>query len=189
MRLPRHPDLEVVELRPPMPRALADFAANAELLSLRSLVDGWAPDRRVFCAVYGRAVVGVTSLIPERVCHFVDDEGMPASLVATYLCSTEVASELRGCGVGSLLYSIRLEVARSQGASMLLEILGAGRSGSVAPDARNGLRWHLRRGFSIVGESQEADRGPVLLGRCCRAGLPSCACRSTCCGVAGPSRY
>ncbi len=161
--MPLHPDIEVVELRPPMPRALAEFAATAELLSLRSLAAEWAPGRRVLCALRAEAVVGVTSLMPGRECHYLDGEGVPVSLVATYLCSTEVAAELRGCGIGSLLYSARLEAALSHGARMLLEILGAGRSGSVSPGARNGLGWHLRHGFTVVGESPDEDRGPVLL--------------------------
>jgi GNAT superfamily N-acetyltransferase len=165
MTLPRHSGLDVVELRPPMPRALAAFTGNAELLSLRSLAGEWAPGQRVFGAVQAGAVVGVTSLMTGLARDFEDHEGMPAKLVATYLCSTEVAAELRGHGIGSLLYSARLEVAKSESASMLLEILGSGRPGSVAPGARNGLRWHLRRGFSIIGASLEPDRGPVLFRR------------------------
>lgn len=140
----------------------ADFLRTATLRSVRRLIDCTPEGLEMLVAVCDGRVIGCTGLIRDHQLMFRDSRGGLSNMVGGYFCSTEVAMEWRGSGVGAALYAQRLQLAEVSVECALVEILGDGRPGTVHPLSVRGLLWHRARGFEVLGQTLDVDAGPIL---------------------------
>lgn len=142
---------------------LHSFLKTAALDSLRTLAQrGIRANQHLILAVGDDdQILGCTSYISDTVHPFAGFRQAREEIAGTLLCSTEVAAGHRGRGIGSRLYQERLRIV-GRSAPLVLEILGTGTAGSVDRLASRGLKWHVDRGFRVMGHSLECDHGLVL---------------------------
>jgi GNAT superfamily N-acetyltransferase len=101
-----------------------------------------------------------------RAFHLRDGTGATLATPNCYLCSTFVRPESRGGGLGTSLYSRRLEfVNKLERSTVAIEIMGTGVPMQIESSAMVGFRFHVAAGFEIAGYSAEDDHGPLLICR------------------------